>query len=278
MNFGAYIKTTRQERHLTLDQISADTKIKRSLLADLEANDLSRWPKYRVYRHGYIRSYAMKVGLNPTEVIAHFDREFPDEHPVAFHSSSAHSKKGSGAFPTPFSQPSPQQLTRNAAVLAVALGALLGVALSVLDTRESGAGVTYGRSTIVDRLSTRIVLLSGRRDTNIGLASQELTPALGVTSTSYPSLAGSVVAPASDIEISEIEGELRIVSTPPEAFVTVNGIGRGKTPVRVRYLPVGSYTIRAVHPGYKSGETRVNLSPEQPNRTVSVVLRDDAAN
>lgn len=78
-------------------------------------------------------------------------------------------------------------------------------------------------------------------------------------------------------QVREIEGELWIVSTPPEAFVAVNGIGRGKTPVRVRYLPLGSYTIRAVHPGYKSVETRVKLSPEQPNRTVSVVLRDAAA-
>jgi cytoskeleton protein RodZ len=110
MNFGAYIKTARQERHLTVDQISAETKIKRSLLADLEANDLTRWPKHRIYRHGHIRSYAKKVGLNPSELIAHFDREFPDEHPVAFHSSRAAAKSESGAFfvadrkrgPTPF--------------------------------------------------------------------------------------------------------------------------------------------------------------------------------
>lgn len=250
MNFGTYLKTARQERGISLDRISADTKIKRALLADLEANDLSRWPKHRVYRHGFLRSYAKTVGLNPANLIARFDREFPDEHPVAFHSRRP-----------PVAETSPQRLTRNAAVLAVALGVLLGVALSILDT-DSDAGVTDGPSTIDARPSTidhRLSTIDHRPST--------IDP--------RPS---TIDDHASHLDASDIEGELRIVSTPPEAFVTVNGIGRGKTPIRVRYLPLGSYTIRAVHPGYKSGETRVTLGPEQPNRTVTVVLRDDAAN
>jgi hypothetical protein len=72
----------------------------------------------------------------------------------------------------------------------------------------------------------------------------------------------------------EIEGEIRIVSVPPGAHVTVNGIGRGQTPLRVRYLPLGSYAIRVIHPGFKIREAHVRLESDRPARTVRLVLQD----
>ena len=77
---------------------------------------------------------------------------------------------------------------------------------------------------------------------------------------------------------AEFEGELRIISNPPQAHVTVNGIARGKTPLRVRYLPLGSYTVRVIHPEFKIRQTRVTLHREQPSRTVRVMLRDASLN
>jgi hypothetical protein len=87
-----------------------------------------------------------------------------------------------------------------------------------------------------------------------------------------------VVPPGEDEDVepiaAEIEGELRIVSKPEGARVTVNGIARGQTPLRVRYLPIGNYTVRVIQPGYKIAQTVVALRPDEPHRTVRVVLRD----
>ena len=46
-------------------------KLKRSLLADLERNDVSRWPP-GIYRRAFIRQYAMLVGLSPEVVLQQF--------------------------------------------------------------------------------------------------------------------------------------------------------------------------------------------------------------
>jgi serine/threonine protein kinase len=71
----------------------------------------------------------------------------------------------------------------------------------------------------------------------------------------------------------EVEGELTITSVPPAAHVTVNGIARGQTPVRVRYLPAGPYVIRFVLAGYPISERRVTLSEKDPRVTVNATLR-----
>jgi transcriptional regulator with XRE-family HTH domain len=263
MNFGSYLKNAREGRHLTLDEISAVTKIKRTLLADLEANDISRWPKHRIYRHGYLHSYAKALGVTPGELIARFDDEFPDEHPVAFQ-------------PNTPAKPSPQQIqtTQKAAVVVAAGGLCLMLALTVLNT-QSDAGATvnpmqYSRETESEVRPVLHELSPAPVGTALS-STVDVTPAVKdeLLKDELLKVEGEVLKD----DTLDVEGELQIVSSPPEAFVTVNGIGRGKTPVFVKYLPPGSYTIRAVHPDYKSAETRVMLSAERPNRTVKVVLQ-----
>src|SRR3954471_11226887 len=84
MSFGSYLQSARLRRQLTLDTLAERTKIKRNLLADLEQDDLSQWPKYLVYRHGYLRSIADVLGLDRDEVLDRFDEAFPEYVPVAF--------------------------------------------------------------------------------------------------------------------------------------------------------------------------------------------------
>jgi cytoskeletal protein RodZ len=74
-------------------------------------------------------------------------------------------------------------------------------------------------------------------------------------------------------ESDAVEGELRIESNPPGTRVVVNGIGRGSTPLRLRYLPAGSYTIRLVQDGYEGREVTATISADRPVRTLSVSLR-----
>jgi hypothetical protein len=70
------------------------------------------------------------------------------------------------------------------------------------------------------------------------------------------------------------EGQLVIESRPAGARVTVNGIGWGTTPVRIRYLPFGPKQIRVIKDGYISAERTVRLDPDTPNATVRVTLRE----
>ena len=49
-SFGPYLRGERERRGLTLEAIADSTKIKQSLLAALERNDMSRWPAGKIGR------------------------------------------------------------------------------------------------------------------------------------------------------------------------------------------------------------------------------------
>ncbi len=247
MSVGSYLRGARESRQLTLRQVSEITKINVQLLVDLEKDDLSRWPKHRVYRHGYLRSYAIAVGLDPKKVLARFDDEFGDPHPVAFHRRKS-----------PVAPSLPVRFLRSTLQLAGVL-VFLGAALSVFDRLGQNA------------LETRSIT----RQTPISSAVQP-PPGPAVVSPAVSIDAPVLEEPPLE-ELEEIEGELRIVSNPTDAHVTVNGIGRGKTPLRIRFLPLGSYRILVIHPDYRIRETSVTLRREQPNRTVRVALGDRQA-
>lgn len=66
-------------------------------------------------------------------------------------------------------------------------------------------------------------------------------------------------------------GVLDVVTDPAGAEVTVNGIGRGKTPVLVRDIPKGTIAVKLVLEGYReeTREIRMNAGEQQ---TLSVSL------
>jgi hypothetical protein len=79
----------------------------------------------------------------------------------------------------------------------------------------------------------------------------------------------NVIAP---VEPTPMKGELVITSTPPGATVLVNGINRGRTPVRMQSLPAGSYTVRFILSGHHSVTQRATISPQRPSAQVSAEL------
>lgn len=261
MRVGSYLRGARERQCLTIDEISERTKIKCELLVDLENNDLSRWPRHRVYRHGYLRSYAEAVGLDPKTVLEEFDAEFGDPFPAAFHGRPTTTLRRT---PLPV-----EMMPSVALVSAIAVCIGVGLTLTLINAPANDVAVNQSK------------VRQPQFDNDISDAASR---ALRETAVAPTAGAEEVVASAPDVQASDIdeslldasaiEGELRIVSKPDKAHVTVNGIGRGETPLRVRYLPLGSYTIRVVQPGYKIGQTVVTLRPDQPNRTVRVVLRD----
>jgi hypothetical protein len=72
------MRNARERAGLTLDAIAASTKIKASLLAELERNDLSHWP-HGIYRRAFFRAYAAALGIESDPLVAEFVRLFPDD-------------------------------------------------------------------------------------------------------------------------------------------------------------------------------------------------------
>ena len=72
-HFGNCLRRAREDRALTIGDISAATKVPRSAIEQLEAGALSSLPAH-VFVRGFIRSYAKAVGLNEAKPLGLFDR------------------------------------------------------------------------------------------------------------------------------------------------------------------------------------------------------------
>ena len=70
-DFGAKLRLARERRGLTVRQMAASTKISVASLEALERNDLSKLPG-GIFSRGFVRSYAIEVGLEPDETVREF--------------------------------------------------------------------------------------------------------------------------------------------------------------------------------------------------------------
>jgi transcriptional regulator with XRE-family HTH domain len=86
LEFGPRLKAHRERRGITLEAIASSTKVKSSLLAELERNKVSNWPE-GIYRRARVRDYAVAIGLPPEPVLEEFCRTFPD--PSELHPAGA---------------------------------------------------------------------------------------------------------------------------------------------------------------------------------------------
>ncbi len=72
------------------------------------------------------------------------------------------------------------------------------------------------------------------------------------------------------------EGRLLIRSTPADAAVAINGEPRGKTPLTLRNLPPGSYTIHVTRNGFAAADRRVRLTERRPSESIEISLKPEA--
>lgn len=238
MDLGSYLRVAREELGLTLEDLSARTKIPRRLLVDLEKNDIARWPKHRVYQLGFLRAYAAEVGLDAEQVVGRFFASCPP--PRAEVSVGKHEREPS--------EPAPRRFVLGA---ATALAGLV-VALIIHAPPPDRASDTAAASPDTPHPAARDIRLEpGRPEATSGAAALSLPD---------------------ESADSEVEGELLIDSNPSAAWVVVNGIGRGRTPARIKYLPAGPYVIRLLRDGYQSREQRVTLTSERPVRSMRILL------
>jgi cytoskeletal protein RodZ len=85
--FGARLRDARERRGVSLRQIANATKISVGVLEALERNDISRLPG-GIFGRGFVRSYAIEVGLDPEATIQDFIAQFPNDSVTAGHPAS----------------------------------------------------------------------------------------------------------------------------------------------------------------------------------------------
>jgi len=75
-SFGFRLRAARERRGLTLESVTAETKVPVVLWEALERNDLSNWPT-GLFARAYVSDYARMVGLDAEDVVEEFCRYFP---------------------------------------------------------------------------------------------------------------------------------------------------------------------------------------------------------
>ncbi|HVH25185.1 MAG TPA: helix-turn-helix transcriptional regulator [Vicinamibacterales bacterium] len=75
--FGTNLRRKRIQHGVSLEQIAASTKVTADLWEGLERSDLSRWPT-GIYARGYVRAYAVEIGVDPDATVDEFCRLFPN--------------------------------------------------------------------------------------------------------------------------------------------------------------------------------------------------------
>ena len=74
--FVTRLRRHRQRNRISLDEIAAETRVKRELLEALENNDLSEWPRGCTRAPGFAPTRRV-VGLDPDDTVDEFCRLFP---------------------------------------------------------------------------------------------------------------------------------------------------------------------------------------------------------
>ncbi len=77
IDFGTFLRTARERRGMSLQQVAATTKISARVLGALEQNDPSKLPG-GIFARAFVRAYAREVGLDQEATVARFVAEFPD--------------------------------------------------------------------------------------------------------------------------------------------------------------------------------------------------------
>jgi cytoskeletal protein RodZ len=255
-SFGAFLRGQREARHLTIQQVAETTKISSRHFTSLERGDIRRWPG-GMYRRAMVRAYAQAIGLNVEETVRRFLAVFPpdqDEAPVA-------------------PRQAPQPEVRRPAVfrrVASATG-IAGVSAAVMLIGWNA--MSYIRGAMQPDIVSTPPPAPAAENANVETAGPPLPNE--APSASTPAATSGATAETVD-NAATSEGELRVQSEPDGAQVTVNGIGWGRTPVTIKYLPLGEKRVRLTKDGYVSTERRVQISPERTVGTLSVTLQPRA--
>jgi len=268
--FGEFLRSAREKRGLTIQQIANETKIPRRLLESLEHGNLGAVPG--MYQRAEIRAYAKAVGLDQSLALSELERALGTR--LGDGDRQTGSRDGEGLRQRPW--------LAAAGAVAIALIVLVTwygritpqpsddrgtVARAVADTRGAKAPPPQER-------------LPQKTQAPAPAARQAQATAPAAPPATAPGALQAIVAP--DATLGTAEGasprtglitELVVVSDPPGARVIVDGIGRGTTPVTIRYLAAGEKRVRVVKDGFPAQERTIRLAPARQATMVTIPLQ-----
>lgn len=129
-SLGADLRAAREAAGMSVEQVSERTRIRATLIRDLEADrfDSSGAP---VYARGHLRSIAGAVGTDPAPLLARFDREVGiEQSPVVEAVVAAPQRATTSGFALPVAQ-APERRGPNWAVAGVAAVGLLTAVIAI---------------------------------------------------------------------------------------------------------------------------------------------------
>ena len=261
-SFGAFLRAQREARYLTLQQIAEITKIASHHFNSLERGDVRRWPG-GMYRRAMVRAYAQAVGLNAEETVRRFLAVFPAEQDEPSVASR------------PAAQPEvrrPAVFRRSASATSISATSIAGVAAAIM--LIGWQAVSYIRSAMQSDIVSTPPPAPATGNANVETAGPTLP--IETASPSTPAATSGATVETIDNAPTPTEGELLVQSDPDGAQVTVNGIGWGRTPLTIKYLPIGEKRVRLTKDGYVSTELRVQISAERPVGALRVTLQPRA--
>lgn len=140
-NFGAWLRGARADRDLTLNEISASTKVPQSTLLLLESANLDRLPA-EVFVRGFIRSYAKTLGIDDAEPLHLYERALESRR--AFERAQSKTPVIDPIFQGPMGEDEQPRRTLGLAVFVIILLLIATITLSLLLRRppQSGEGLS----------------------------------------------------------------------------------------------------------------------------------------
>jgi cytoskeletal protein RodZ len=238
-------------RGLTLAQVSSDTKILERHLDAIEHDDFAALPR-GLYLRGQVRAYARTVHVDVDRALVLLDRQL-------MRAAAAETVVAPPPPPTR-SRPLPWLTFVAAGLVLVVAGA---AAARWLSQSQPPAPPTQDAAPPAPAPTAQPAHAPVPID--VPGTSLQPPPADDVES---PTASGPEVAPA----IAQSDTALSVVTQPPGARVTVDGIGWGTSPLKVRHLSAGVKRVRASLDGYLTAERSVTVE-EGRSGTVTIRLR-----
>ena len=194
------------------------------------------------------------------------------------------------------------EVARNkSAMIPIAVGTMVGVLIGFgvgygLGSREPAAsGAPAKTSAIVatpeaaddqgEQGRSRLEAEATERSTGVDVGDEALAPvpvpapppAVGgsgtpVSTASAANVGGQAVTRATGTPPAPAIGRLLVRSTPAGAAVFVEGRERGMTPLALRGLPYGAYSVRVALPGYQASVQGVSLAADHPAGSLTFEL------
>ena len=267
LTLGQRLRIARDQRGLTLQQISELTNIQLAHLEAYERDDLAGTVP-GMYQRAEIRAIADAVGLDSRAALMAAER--PAQR-VDITAELADVAASLTVLPADAVLPTDAQPAIAPAAAPVA--------------HRPPARRSMKGDVAVALLTVVVIALAWFtfRTPHASQVAQQPRPAPSSVSSSAPARpAAPQPAPSVAIdptvkhtvaEAPPVSPSLRVITEPAGARVTVDGVGWGLTPVTIRYLPAGSKRIRVTRDGYAAREQVVAIAADQPQTIVRLALQ-----